>query len=231
MGEPDDVGRGFHQRQCVLVHPPDDRHELAPLLGRALRVNLEDTVAGVARFDVDLGVEQVRQEGQAQRAHESFERLVDAGRRAGTVGDDGSAYVAVSNAANEQELLDEVRRRADIDLRWRDGNQDGVRASKHLLHEQPRGSRRRVDDELPGLARHEPAEAPEAGALSRRGVSTVDMRRLGRALLDPAQARALRVVIHDGRRHAVGGEITGEVGRDGSLADAALGIHYDGRIH
>lgn len=45
-------------RRQVLVYPVDGRHELASLLGRAIRVEFENAVTGIVRSDVDIGVEQ-----------------------------------------------------------------------------------------------------------------------------------------------------------------------------
>ena len=66
---------------------------------------------------------------------------------------------------------------------------------------------------------------------SRRGVRTVDLAERRVALLQPVQARPLRVVVHDGRGDVRRGEIARQVDRHGSFAGAALAIDHERGIH
>src|SRR6185369_4944196 len=115
------------------------------------------------------------------------------------VRDDGHAYVAETNLADEQQLLDEVRRRVNVDRGRRDGNQHGLRALHQVLQQQARRSSRRVQDQLARGKWDLTAAVLQREARARREVRAVDNRQVGGALREPVQARALRIVIGDGR--------------------------------
>ncbi len=69
--------------------------------------------------------------------------------------------------------------------------------------------------------------APLRGARSAPWI----FRGLGRAQAQPVQARALRVVVRNGRGYVTGREEAREVGGDRGLANAALRVDHQRRVH
>ena len=108
---------------------------------------------------------------------------------------------------------------------------DCVRASK-ILQQQARRPGRCVDDELARLARyHAPAIGEPCPADAGREVGAVDLARVAAALREPVQAGALRVEVGDRRRDVASREVAGEIRGDRALADAALGVDHQRRVH
>jgi hypothetical protein len=99
------------------------------------------------------------------------------------------------------------------------------------LQQQPRRSRRRIDDELARLARNQPAAVRKAGTDAARQIGAENPAHLAAALGEPIQARTLRVEIGDRRGHVAGREKAGEVRGDRALADATLRVDHQCRIH
>ncbi len=59
----------------------------------------------------------------------------------------------------------------------------------------------------------------------------MNLRSLGRSQAEPIQARALRIVVCDGRRYVAGREEAGEVRGDRRLTNAALRVDHQRRVH
>ena len=129
-------------------------------------------------IDVHVRIADAPEERDAERRHELLERRVHGLVVAHAVRDDGDADVAEPHVADEQQLLDEIRRRVHVDRRRRDGNQDRLRARQEVLQQQPPRPGRGVDDELPCVARYQPAAVREAGAEARRQIGAVDLARV-----------------------------------------------------
>ena len=210
--------------QLRRLQPLDDRHELLPLDGRGGKLHLEHADAALRRRYIRLGVGNACQQRQVEGIQEALERLVDRQRFLHPVRDHREADVVDADAPGDQEVADEIRRRMDVDRRRCDRNHDAVRAAEHLLQDQAGRARGRVDHELARVVRHAHVEAAHAPGLRRRRVRAVDAREIHRPLLEPVQARALRVVIHQRGRDPDRGEVARQVGRDGGLARAALRV-------
>ena len=134
--------------------------------------------------------------------------------------------------ADEQELLDEIRRRMHVDRRRRDGNHDRLRARQQILKQQARRPGGRVDDELARVARyHAPAVREPCPADARRKIGAVDLARVAAALREPVQAGALGVEVGNRRRDVASREVAGEIRGDRALADATLGVDHQRRVH
>ena len=217
--------------RLLALDPARDRQELALLGGCGLGRQVEDAEARLGRLDVDIGVVTRPRNMMFKRRHEPLERRIDRLVVAHAVRDDGDPDVAEPDVADEQELLDEIRRRVHVDRRRRDGNQDRLRARQEILQQQARRPRRRIDDELARLARYHAPAIREPAADAAREVGAVDLARFAAALREPVQARALRIEVGDRRRDVASREVAGEIRRDRALADAALGVDHQRRVH
>src|SRR6185436_5538483 len=221
-GHGGDTRRRDHRQ---AVDPLDDRLELLALGGGHGEVHLEDAEPAFRGVDEHVGIGQAREQRQVERGEEALERLVDGVGLAHTVRHHAEPDVVGADLPGEQQVADEVGGGVDVDRRRRDRNQDAMRARQHFLQREAGGAGGRVDDQLARVVGNVHAEAAQPGLL-RRGVGAVDLARRRRADAQPVEGRALRVVIHHRRGDAVGGEVAGEVGRDGGLSRPALRIDH-----
>ena len=178
--------------RLLALHPAHYRQELALLGGGSFGGQIEDAETRLGGIDVDVGVADAPEERDAERRHELLERRVHGLVVAHAVRDDGDADVAEPDVADEQELLDEIRRRVHVDRRRRDGNQDRLRARQEILQQQARRPGRRIDDELAACrAVSRGGRSRSRTPMRRRQIGAVDLARVAAALLRASSGSSL----------------------------------------
>src|SRR5262249_43508847 len=101
---------------------------------------------------------------------------------------------------------------------------DRVGTRQHLLQQQSRSARRRVDQQLARVGRHVRLDAANTGSFLRGGVRAVKARSRTVVQGEPCEAGALGIVVEDRGRYAPGSVVARQVGGNGGLPGAALGI-------